>query len=114
MTANYRLNDKEIAAFIARGYHILHSDIDADVHRAVREQMRAAFGAGENPGNAVYEQAPAVQQVAGASAGGRGVVEHSRAGLLYGMPSPRPPDQAWPASWWISPGWHAAGAEGLD
>jgi hypothetical protein len=63
MTANYRLNDEEIAAFIARGYHILHSDIDADVHRAVREQTRAAFGEGENPGNTVYEQAPAVQQV---------------------------------------------------
>ena len=29
----------------------------------MREQTGAAFGEGENPGNAVYEQAPAVQQV---------------------------------------------------
>ncbi len=52
MTANHRLNDGEIAAFIARGCRILHSAIDANVHRAVREQTRAAFGKGENPSNA--------------------------------------------------------------
>ena len=63
MVTDYRLNDREITAFIARGYHVLQPDIDAEIHRDVREQTRAAFVSGENPGNAVYEQAPALKQV---------------------------------------------------
>ena len=63
MHADYRLNDEEIAAFIARGYHILQPAIDPEIHRVVREQTRAAFVGGENPGNAIYERAPALKQV---------------------------------------------------
>ena len=54
MSTDYRLNDEEIAAFIGRGYHILQPAIDPDIHRLVREQARAAFIGGENPGNAIY------------------------------------------------------------
>ena len=60
---DFRLNDDEMLAFIARGYHILHPAIDADIHQAVCAQTRAAFVQGENPGNAIYEQVPALAQV---------------------------------------------------
>ena len=60
---DFRLNDDEILAFIARGYHIFHPAIDADIHRAVCAQTRAAFVQGKNPGNAIYEQVPALAQV---------------------------------------------------
>ena len=60
---DFRLNDDEMLAFIARGYHIFHPTIDADIHRAVCAQTRAAFVQGKNPGNAIYEQVPALAQV---------------------------------------------------
>ena len=60
---DFRLNDDEMLAFIARGYHIFHPAIDADIHRAVCTQTRAAFVQGKNPGNAIYEQVPALAQV---------------------------------------------------
>ncbi len=63
MSTDYRLNDEEIAAFIGRGYHILQPAIDPDIHRLVREQARAAFIGGENPGNAIYERVPALKNV---------------------------------------------------
>ena len=59
---DFRLNDDEILSFIARGYHIFHPAIDADIHRAVCAQTRAAFVQGKNPGNAIYEQVPALAQ----------------------------------------------------
>ena len=60
---DFRLNDDEMLAFIARGYHLLHPAIDADIHQAVCAQTRAAFVQGKNPGNAIYEQVPALAQV---------------------------------------------------
>ena len=60
---DFRLNDDEMLAFIARGYHILHPAIDAEIHRAVCAQTHAAFVQGKNPGNAIYEQVPALAQV---------------------------------------------------
>ena len=60
---DFRLNDDEMLAFIARGYHLLHPAIDAEIHRAVCAQTRAAFVQGKNPGNAIYEQVPALAQV---------------------------------------------------
>ena len=60
---DFRLNDDEMLAFIARGYHLLHPAIDAEIHRAVCAQTRAAFVQGENPGNAIYEQVPVLAQV---------------------------------------------------
>ena len=60
---DFRLNDDEMLAFIARGYHLFHPAIDADIHQAVCAQTRAAFVQGKNPGNAIYEQVPALAQV---------------------------------------------------
>lgn len=60
---DFRLNDDEMLAFVARGYHLLHPAIDADVHRAVCDQTRAAFVNGKNPGNAIYERVPALAHV---------------------------------------------------
>ena len=60
---DFRLNDDEILAFIARGYHIFHPAIDADIHQAVCAHTHAAFVEGKNPGNAIYEQVPALVQV---------------------------------------------------
>ena len=60
---DFRLNDDEMLAFIARGYHLFHPAIDAEIHRAVCAQTRAAFVQGKNPGNAIYEQVPALAQV---------------------------------------------------
>ena len=62
---DFRLNDDEMLAFIAiaRGYHIFHPAIDTDIHQAVCAQTRAAFVEGKNPGNAIYEQVPALAQV---------------------------------------------------
>ena len=59
---DFRLNDDEILAFIARGYHIFHPAIDAEIHRTVCAQTRAAFVQGKNPGNAIYEQVPALSR----------------------------------------------------
>ncbi len=60
---DFRLNDAEMLAFIVRGYHIFHPAIDADIHQAVCAQTRAAFVEGKNPGNAIYERVPALEQV---------------------------------------------------
>ena len=60
---DFRLNDDEMLAFIARGYHLFHPAIDAEIHRAVCAQTRAAFVQGKNPGNAIYERVPALAQV---------------------------------------------------
>lgn len=63
MGTDYLLGDEEIARFVARGYHILDPDIDARIHRDVRQQTRAACENGANPGNAIYEMVPALKQV---------------------------------------------------
>ena len=60
---DFRLNDDEMLTFIARGYHLFHPAIDAEIHQAVCAQTRAAFVQGKNPGNAIYEQVPALAQV---------------------------------------------------
>ena len=52
---DFRVNDDEMLALIARGYHIFHPSIDAEIHRAVCAQTRTAFVQGKNPGNAIYE-----------------------------------------------------------
>ncbi len=52
---DFRVNDDEMLALIARGYHTFHPSIDAEIHRAVCAQTRTAFVQGKNPGNAIYE-----------------------------------------------------------
>ena len=52
---DFRVNDDEMLALIARGYHIFHPSIDAEIHRAVCAQTCTAFVQGKNPGNAIYE-----------------------------------------------------------
>ena len=38
---DFRLDDDELLAFIARDYHILQPEIDAQIHREVCAQTRA-------------------------------------------------------------------------
>ena len=111
---DFRLNDDEMLTFIARGYHIFHPAIDAEIHQAVCAQTRAAFVQGKNPGNAHLRTGPGTGAGIVASAGGGGADEHLGRGLSHALPPSRSPDPTRPSSRRVSPRRDATGLAGLD
>ena len=104
----------EMLAFIARGYHIFHPAIDAEIHQAVCAQTRAAFVEGKNPGNAIYERVPALEQVLSHPQMVGALTSILGRGLSHALPPPCPPDPTRPSSRRVSPRRNAEDLAGLE
>ncbi len=57
------LDDDAVARFIATGYHLVQPNIDAAVLADICTLTRQAAKEGSNPGNAIYDRVPPLQEV---------------------------------------------------